>query len=348
MKILYVSTRQWNPGDEFIMRGCRSIISALGIEESVCGLFNKSPQTTSLFEAQNIWKRPYFTSLFSAVDFAINITHYDNSFKRNHDINFFDTVVFAGSPEWYGPRLKLLFRKLREFKGAVVFLGIGIPPRRSLSLSNDEKAVIGKSLVFCRNPNLAKQLEEMGVQARYLPCPALLSSPFEREAPVSLKKVGLGFNTTKSHRYQRMSEEKFRAQKAIFDYMINNYDCEIIAHYSDELDEAANLYGSEKVRYAFDSVEYPSIYSAYDFVISSRVHGCGAASSVGVPNAAITHDARGDTVNGFLSERVSGLNDVEKLFDGLEETLRERHLALKEHKTTTLDAYVGALAHYLQ
>ena len=70
MKILYVTTRQWNPGDEFILRGSRRILKECGITEDVSSIYNKSPQTTSLFESWNFWKKPYFKSLASSVDFA--------------------------------------------------------------------------------------------------------------------------------------------------------------------------------------------------------------------------------------------------------------------------------------
>lgn len=346
MRILYVTTRQWNPGDEFILRGVRNVLRASGVVEDVSSIYNKSPQTTSLFESWNFWKKPYYTSLASSVDFALNITHYDNSFKRSHDIDLYDMVVFAGSPAWYGGRLRPIYKKLKHYNGKILFLGIGTP-NKPLNLSVDEKDVLGRSKVYSRNQELAENLRGLGIEASYLPCPALLSSPFEREAPTELGLVGLGFNTTRSHRYQRMSEEKFAAQRRIFDYMMERYNCEVIAHYSDELDHAAALYGADKVRYVYDAVEYPKLYSRYDFVISSRVHGCGVSSSAGVPNAAIAHDARGDTVVGFLSERVSDVADVEGLLQGLESSLAARNETLRAHKQTTLDAYVAALRPWL-
>ncbi|MFT4150191.1 MAG: polysaccharide pyruvyl transferase family protein [Paracoccaceae bacterium] len=342
MRILYVTTRQWNPGDEFILRGSRRIMAACGVTETVSAIYNKSPQTTSLLESLNFWKRPYYTSLWSSVDFALNVTHYDNSFKRNHDLNFYDAVVFAGSPAWYGGRLKPLYAKLKDYRGKILFLGIGTP-NKPLNLSADEQAVLRRATVFCRNRGLADNLGKLGIAARYLPCPALLSSPVERAAPVSLGLIGLGFNTTRSHRYHRMSEEKFQAQSRIFDFLMSRYDCRIIAHYIDELPEATRLYGADRIRYVFDAVDYPGVYSEYDFVVSSRVHGCGMASSCAVPNAAITHDARGDTVTGFLSDRVGDLAGMERLIDDLQFGLANRSAALRAHKAATLDAYVAAL-----
>lgn len=343
MHILYVTTRQWNPGDEFILRGARHILAALGVTEDVANIYNKSPQTTSLFEKWNFWKRPYMTSLLSSVDFALNITHYDNSFKRSFDINFYDLVVFAGSPAWYGGRLAPLYQKLRGFRGKILFLGIGTP-NKPLNLGAVEREILARSTVFCRNQGLASALGKKGIAANYLPCPALLSSPFERAPLTEVRRIGLGFNTTRTHRYHRMSQEKFDLQQQLFTALLDKYECKIIAHYVDELEEAGRLFGRDNVQFAFDAVDYPKLYSQFDFVISSRVHGCGMSSSVGVPNGAITHDARGDTVNGFLSDR---LGDIEAMQSALGRSLQDMQAwqaRIIAHKAETMAAYKAALA----
>jgi len=343
MRILYVTTRQWNPGDEFIMRGARRILTSLGVTEDVASIYNKSPQTTSLFESWNFWKRPYMTSLLSSVDFALNITHYDNSFKRNSDINFYDMVVFAGSPAWYGGRLAPLYAKLRDFRGKILFLGIGTP-NKPLNLKAREREILSRATVFCRNEGLATALTGMGITANYLPCPALLSAPTERAPLTEVRRIGLGFNTTYSHRYHRMSQEKFDLQQRLFTSLLEKYDCKIIAHYVDELEEAGRLFGRDNVRFAFDAVDYPALYSQFDFVISSRVHGCGVASSVGVPNAAITHDARGDTVNGFLSDRVGDAGALQASLARSLPDMQAWQARIIAHKGQTLAAYQAALA----
>lgn len=347
MKILYVTTRQWNPGDEFILRGSRRILAACGVKEDVTSIYNKSPQTTSLFESWNFWKQQYFTSLVSSVDFALNITHYDNSFKRQNDINFYDKVVFAGSPAWYGGRLKPLYSKLRDFKGQILYLGIGTP-NKPLNLSEDEQAILRRATVFCRNEGLVENLGKLNIKANYLPCPALLSSPFERDEVSEIKTIGLGFNTTATHRYHRMSQEKYDVQSRLFDYLRSRYDCRAVCHYVDELEPASELYGKDNVRFVYDAIDYPDLYAKFDFVISSRVHGCGVSSSVGVPNAAITHDARGDTVNGFLSEKVTSEAELARVMDRSLEEMVAWQGRLRAHKAETLDRYVTALTPVLE
>lgn len=342
MKILYVTTRQWNPGDEFILRGSRRILKECGVTESVTSVYNKSPQTTSLFESWNFWKQQYFTSLASSVDFALNVTHYDNSFKRQNDINFYDMVVFAGSPAWYGGRLKPLYAKLKGFKGQILFLGIGTP-NKPLNLSQEEQSILRRSAVFCRNQNLVENLGKLNIEAVYMPCPALLSSPFERDAVNGINLVGLGFNTTHTHRYHRMSDEKYALQTRLFEILEKRYDCRVICHYVDELEHAARIYGKENVYFVFDAIDYPELYSQFDFVISSRVHGCGVSSSVGVPNAAITHDARGDTVDGFLSKRVSSEKALASVVDQDHASLAAWQQRIKAHKSETLELYTDAL-----
>lgn len=347
MKILYVTTRQWNPGDEFILRGVRRIVNECGVSEDVVSIYNKSPQTTSLLETWNFWKRQYFTSLASSVDFALNVTHYDNSFKRQCDVNLYDMVVFAGSPAWYGGRLKALYRKLNKFKGRVVFLGIG-NPNKALNLSADEHSVLRRSMVFCRNKALVSELGKLDIKARYLPCPALLSSPLEREPIDGVNCVGLGFNTTYTHRYHRISKQKYLLQSRVFEILRKRYPCRIVCHYMDELEHAAKLYGSENVRFVYDALDYPGVYSEFDLVISSRVHGCGMSSSVGVPNAAITHDARGDTVNGFLSASIASEADLAAVIEQSVADLAGWQARILAHKSQTLELYTEALGPVLR
>jgi hypothetical protein len=345
--VLYVTTRQWNPGDEFILRGSRSILREAGFNDDVSVIYNKSPQTTALFERFNFWKSAAPSSLVSSLDFALNVGHYDNSLKKSHDLSMFDAVVFAGSPGWFGGRLTPMYDRLVDYSGKVLFLGLGVP-NKQLKLSDNERAVLGRSMVFCRNAELVDSLGDLGVSARYLPCPALLSSPFERDRPTELELVGLGFNSPTSHKYQRISPEKYGLQAQLFDYMLDNYECEIVCHYVDELEEAGRTYGSQRVRYAYDAADYPALYGRYDFVLSSRVHGCGMASSVGVPNAAIGHDARAGTVDGFNSMRAESLGQFAELMPEVAGKLPELHDELKQHKSMTLASYVEAVGPYLQ
>lgn len=346
MRILYVTTRQWNPGDEFILAGCRRILDTCRIQRPVEAIYNKSPQTTSLLEKWNFWKRPYLISNVAALDFAFNITHYDNSFKRSSKLDTYDAVIFAGSPGWAGGRIAPLMHKLEDFTGKIAYLGIGTP-NRPISLNRAERQVMQRALVTCRDQQLVHNLANDGITATYLPCPALLSAPFERDVPRNFGVIGLGFNTTKGHRYQRMNEQKFFLQNRIFETVLKRHKAKILCHYIDEVDDAAAKFGKENLLYCCDARDYPTTYAQFDYVISSRVHGCGMASSLGIPNALIGHDARAKTVAGFLSETLSEDTHIDLFLDEESSLLASKHERLLLHKGSTMASYADLMKGFL-
>jgi hypothetical protein len=337
--VLYVTTRQWNPGDEFILAGCRNLLLAAGVAARVESIYNKSPQVMSLLEKWNFWMRPWLKTRIQVLDFAIKLTAYDNSFKRNHDLNSFDLVVVAGSPGWFGGRHAVLYDKMHSFKGQIVFLGLGTP-NRTVRLRKVERDVLAKSLVTVRNASLVGTLERYGVSAHYLACPALLAATRERERPSTIKSLGLGFSTYRSHRNHAMEHGRYELQLRLYETVLHKYNATIICHYVDEVDEAIRRFGRERVVFRYDAIDYISVYSKFDYVISGRVHGCGLAASLGIPNAILAHDRRSDTAKGFLSDFIKPDIDIARHLDGVADELGQRHDALVRHKNLVREKYL--------
>jgi len=346
MRVLYVTTRQWNPGDEFILRGVRRILDEVAPDRPVEMIFNKSPQTTGLFEARNFWIRERPGRLATSLDFAIRVAHYDNSLKRHHDLASYDAVIFAGSPGWFGSRLSTLYRRLIGYQGKVIFLGIGTP-NRPVRLRQAEREVMRRSTVVCRDKPLTEELGGSGISARFLPCPALLASPFEVAPAAGEAPIGLVFGSDSGVRYQRISPQAKALQDRLFRSIVREAPAEIVCHYSDELPQAIAEYPNVKVRYSFDAADYVSIFARYSSVISTRVHGCGIASSLAVPNAAIVHDRRGETVRGFRSFQVGGESEALEWVGKVASNAESMRSELQSHKLQTLSSYVAMLTDVL-
>lgn len=344
MRVLFVTTRQWNPGDEFIMAGVDNILRTIGADIQFRAIYNRSPQVTAFLEKFNFWKMTRPSSRYiNVADFALNIVHYDNSFKRDTPLDVFDLIVFSGTPEWQGGRVAPLMKRLAAgFAGTVLFVGIGIPNRR-LQLDADTIKVMKRSIVTCRNESLVGRLKEDGISAVFLPCPALFSAREMRQPVDVVRKVGLGFNTIETLRNQRINRSKYEIQNYVFKKLLDRYDCEIVCHYIDEIEDAAKIYGIDKIRYDFDALEYRNIFARYDMVVSSRVHGCGMASSSGVPNALIAHDLRADTVKGFRSELITSQADADRFLDLPAGWAAERCADLRAHKESTMARYAEVL-----
>lgn len=205
----------------------------------------------------------------------------------------------------------------------------------------------------------------MGLQKSiYLPCPALLSAESSKEkvwdTHKDLKVIGLGFNipTLWTVNSNGLSEKAYRFNISPFENIIKNakkckqnYKFVGICHYIDELPHALRFFNQFNipVRYSFNSAEHFDIYSDLDLLISSRVHGCGICASLGIPSIGITHDCRGDTIRGFLSEQLSLDDSMDDSMRKVKQTLREldiRHFDILRHKEKTLSDYIDLLSKF--
>jgi hypothetical protein len=295
--------------------GAERLLAAAAGRPRTSAVYNKAPQVTSFWRPVQLWRRSRGTGPWSLLHGILDTVHFDNSHKRAHELGVYDAVVFSGSPGWSGPRLTELFRKLDGYRGEILFLGIGTPNRR-LRLTRTERRVLERALVVTREEALAALLgERWGIAAEALPCPALFSAPgaggkgaagpeegsrSETRRPAG--PVGFVFSTRRSVRNQAVSEEAYTRQLALLEALRAEAEVEVVCHYSDDLDDALTRFGAElPVYYHFDPRSLLDLYRRFGYVVSTRVHGCGAASSLGIPNALLGHDRRAGTVRGFRS-----------------------------------------------
>ena len=110
MNIVLSTTRQWNPGDEFILLGTINLLQEYFEQQKDKGIknnfyfnpiiYNRNPQI------RRARKRDFIKMIdnFLGKDFIEKFR--DNSVKDRKPMNYTDLVVFAGSPEWIGRKLK--------------------------------------------------------------------------------------------------------------------------------------------------------------------------------------------------------------------------------------------------
>lgn len=345
--VLYVTTRQWNPGDEFIMAGVRNIFKELGIVFGIEAIYNKSPQVMGKLNHYNpfIMKEANYSA--GIADSFFKTAHFDNSFSQFDDINVFDCVVFCGSPGWFGGRLTPLYKALSKFEGELYFLGIG-SSNRQVKLSKLEQSVMKRAkLITCRNEKLSSILHDAyDIPNSHITCPALLASPEEKNVK-KLNKIGLVYTSAKTHRGQRVTSEHERVQNKLFQSVMNEFsDTEIICNYYSEVDYAARIFGKKNVRYQFDALDYIKLTAEFDFIVSSRVHGCGISSSLGIPNVMLGHDGRAATVKGFGSTATLAVEEILALILELHEesTLVSKSQFLLDLKRKTMNEYLTVLS----
>ena len=98
--IVYNTTRQWNPGDEFIFQGVRRVIETkFGPSNAI--IYNRNPDVRpESFELALRGDKDVMNGERGDIEAYLRYGFHDNSVKPDGDFSFVDLAVFAGTPEW--------------------------------------------------------------------------------------------------------------------------------------------------------------------------------------------------------------------------------------------------------
>lgn len=351
--ILISTTRQWNPGDEFIMMGAINILKEIYNYNVNPIIFNRNPSirvgcswrnktqsySFTLKWDYKYWKgKSFFTELF-------RIGHYDNSWKDDMNISNIDMALFAGSPEWYGKRLKAMYQAIEKGDIPTIFLGLGAGDSIDFAKSDAivDRVLTMAKVIMTRDKQTEKMLKKYG--AIYMPCPALFAAPSNKIVK-EVKKIGLIYATHETLKGNNVS-------KSMHDYIIDLYkelnkiyDVELVCHYIDEIDKAKDEFPDIDINYSYDSKDYIDIYNKFDLVIGGRVHGIGMSASLGIPGIMIKHDSRSSTTDGFLATSINigtSVNDIVEIIEAKSKNIENESKKLNEHKKETMSKYLEIL-----
>ncbi len=285
LNILFSTTRQWNCGDEFILFGVRRLLDSLGVVYNPI-IYNRHP---------SICPRPWHRhSRWSKAERA---PKRDNSFFLDHPETI-DYVIFAGSPEWSdGPRVAPLLNFIIDNGLRCAFIGVGISGTTQFGPELNRVLAENCDLITARDPDCYELIRNMPNSFQEV-CPALFSAPSNR-LRTGPAHIGIVAQTAKTEFHSIPTETETYLTRQ-FDKLETAYPVTYIAHYIDE----ANLLAEQKKQFYYSgySEDYPRLFDEFDLVISSRIHGCGLAASLGIPNILIPHDARYKTALGFKAE----------------------------------------------
>ncbi|MCW8348046.1 polysaccharide pyruvyl transferase family protein [Vibrio sp. ZSDZ65] len=331
--VVYCTTRQWNPGDEFILMGTQYLLEkVIGKHNPI--IFNRNPQI------RRARKYDFIKRIDNTLGKDFVEKFLDNSVKERTPMDYADIAVFAGSPEWRGLRTRKLYSSILEYKLPTLFMGLGTSSPVIFgdeSFSEDEEDVFKQAkLITCRDNDSYQGLKELG--AHQLPCPALFSSPEYRKVN-KVKKIGILYGTASAVACNNISQDTYsfmmKNYRAILEKYSKDYEIEFVAHYIDELSEFQKDFPNETLRYSFDAKDYRDIFSEYDLIIGYRVHGIGMCASQGTPGIMIAHDPRASTVKGFLAEMVTldtSTEDFIALIDSTINDISDKSEALLKHR----------------
>lgn len=347
--VLISTTRQWNPGDEFIMMGSLNLLRKIYGNTINPIIYNRNPDIRGGAKFRNKTRNYTFSYKWDKASFKgkgglheiFRIGHYDNSWKDDMNVKNIDLALFAGSPEWYGKRLKSMYEAIEKGNIPTVFLGLGAGDSVDFSMADKivDRVLSKAKFITTRD----KQTEELlkKYNAEYMPCPALFASPINKIVK-NVKKIGLIYATNETLKGNNVSKEMHDYIVKLYKKLATIYDVELVCHYIDEIDKAKKELPDIDINYSYDAKDYIDIYNKFDLVIGGRVHGIGMSASLGIPGIMIKHDSRSSTTDGFLASSISfgtDINDVIDLIDIKIKKIEDESKKLIEHKEKTMNKY---------
>ena len=200
--ILFSTTRQWHPGDEFILKGIQNLLQELDIKFNGL-IFNRHPDNLQSYSTANPLRKIDFDFRGKGlINSFIRLGSADNSFKSGMTTNGINLVIVAGSPGWYGKYTSPLYDLVGRNKIPIAFIGIGshhIDPQSMpgfLSRFGFCDTLSTAQLITVRDTTTEHALERFGVFR--LPCPALFFSTVERKIS-KVNRIALIYSTDSPH-----------------------------------------------------------------------------------------------------------------------------------------------------
>lgn len=291
--ILFSTTQGFNPGDEIILMGIERLFSAAGIQYQR-KIYDRNP--------------------------AHKLQRMDALSKTEKQL--IDYIIFAGTPEWcsefpnlqdllrgpYSPRFFARILRLRQTDRSndpllsyiinqqirCSFLGVGSskPPVAThkidhiLRKQTDLFVVRDQQTANCFTP----------YQPQQAPCPAFFCS--DQTTPRrSLKKIGITLQAPHSN--------LIRMHKSGFEYAMNSFhevqahfdNIELICHSNNDAEYLKKIIPGIKINIINDGDSLLKTYQCFDAILSTRLHGCVAACSLGIPTFQLWHGLRMSTLN---------------------------------------------------
>jgi hypothetical protein len=337
--ILFSTTRQWNPGDEFILMGILNLFRSLLDINPI--IFNRTPE---------IQRHSSRLSFDLRIDLAkvtgrhLKPGFFDNSYKEQLlKERFIDMAVLAGTPEWASPRLDSFYDYVEKHAVPLLYLGIGSGFEDKRVIRNIKRThgrfLKRARLITVRDPFCRDMLAEY--HPILLSCPSLLAAPQSSERKIAgVKRVALIYSTNHSVKFNRIDKATYLFMRKLYELFMEKYgkrfEVEMVCHYINGLAQMRKDFPDIPVEhYSYDSRDYIDIYNRFDFVLGPRVHGIGLSASMGIPGVCIRHDIRGRTVEGFLAGTIHAGMSLDEAMGVVDEYIRdvpalnERLLALK-------------------
>lgn len=275
LNILISSTRQWNPGDEFIRKGVEHLLKSILGPNHNWLLWNRNPD---LF--MNRW-----------ADGRMRTDFLTNS-MRDPALDVVDLVVFSGTPEWFGQPVERIYcNLLTQPKVPMLVLGAGSGTAMP-QLAPHEIEVLDRSNVFIstRSLDLADGINAQlsTPKATPLPCPAFYSVEKPSVWP-DRHRIGVIVQSSGTVN-QSVGEELVQELIAALRDAQGKIDLDIVSLYIDEHMRFSRLGLEHSCVYSYEPDHLLAHLAGYSTIISTRLHGAIAGLSAGVPSILLAEE----------------------------------------------------------
>ena len=283
MKILFSTTTNYNPGDELILKGIENLLSdcKLTYEKYI---YDRNPQNFGIFKSIGEIKLKQLTT---------------------EKISY---VVFAGTPEWSSeiPSPFDIFRKFEEPRFYPRLLGLRLTdrinnPLLKFILKNQIRCLflgVGSSKMPTATGKISKILKKLtdlfivrDIQTYnvfspfnpiHLTCPAFFAV---RHASLKKDLNNVAFTL------QGLNSNRIRLKVKDFACSLEQYkkvmkimgNVDVICHTRKDAEYLYKYIESKHIRVADKAGSLINVYSEYDSIFSTRLHGCILANSFGIP-----------------------------------------------------------------
>ena len=300
--ILFSTTQEFNPGDEIILMGIEQLLAAAGVH------YQKN-----IYDRNPAHKQQRLDALNRSGKQAV------------------DYVIFAGTPEWcsefpnlndllkgpYNARFFARILRLRQTdrsndpllsyilkqRTRCSFLGVGSskPPVATHKIDRILREL--SDLFIVRDQQTASCFEPY--QPQQAPCPAFFCS--DQTVPRrTLNKIGITLQAPHSNLI-RMNRSGFEyAMKTFHEVQAHFNNVELICHSEKDAEYLKKMTSHTKINIISNGTSLLTTYHRFDAILSTRLHGCVAACSLGIPTFQLWHGLRMSTLNSLPVDNREG------------------------------------------
>jgi len=297
-KILFSSTLGFNPGDEIILMGIERLLAQKGFRyEKV--IYNRNPAATAQRRA-----------------------------IVNPDQDVPDYVIFAGTPEWsteipnisdvfsgpvverLGPRFLARLFGLRQtdrindpllryvLKNRIPCSFIGVGSSRRPTVTHKISRILSelRNVFVVRDEQTGDVFEAFNpVKA---PCPAFFCT-VDSVPRVEINRIGCTIQAPHSNLIRVSNDGVQTMISAVREVQDYTGSVELICHHAHDYKFASKQFPGLTIHLVKSASEMIDVYRKFDVIFSSRLHGCAAACSLGIPTYQLWHGLRMNTLELF-------------------------------------------------